>query len=369
MRNLPSASSEPAHSGQKPVVSAVTHRAARRTIIVNASGNLASDLAVGNPEAKPARVCGTKARVVANTRICREHVAIELALPRFPRSQPGQFVQLQCTAASSDEPRVVDWPTGGFPSLAQAKEWMGREPFLRRPFSIADAWTNAAGQIHLMVISRTIGPGTAWLEQLQPEDAVDVTGPLGRGFTIPDNDVPVALVGGGVGVPPLLYLARRLHELGRTSVTVIFGAATRDSLPVQFSAEPAADATPLPCAALPGEARFPALITTEDGSVGLPGVVTDALRLWQARLADEGQKRGAVFACGPEGMLKAVAELTRRFEMHCQLCIERRMGCGLGTCLSCVVRAHDETRPEGWRWVLACTDGPVFDRDQLVDFD
>jgi dihydroorotate dehydrogenase electron transfer subunit len=67
-------------------------------------------------------------------------------------------------------------------------------------------------------------------------------------------------------------------------------------------------------------------------------------------------------------MLKAVAQLTRELGLPCQLCVERNMGCGVGTCLSCVVRRRDARRPEGWSWALACTDGPVFERDELLDY-
>ncbi|MFQ5807243.1 MAG: hypothetical protein ACE5I3_12410 [Phycisphaerae bacterium] len=312
-------------------------------------------------------VCGIEARVVANTTICREHVGIELLVREFPSSQPGQFLQLQCGEADEQAPRVLDWPAGGFPSLVGRSDWKEREAYLRRPFSIADHWRDGVGDTHIAVISRNVGPGTAWLERLAPGDTLNTTGPLGHGFEIPASNVPLVLVGGGVGIPPLLYLTRRLEELGRRDVTVIFGATTRDLLPVRLLSEPATDGRPLVCAELAGEARFPTTITTDDGSRGMRGGVTDALRRWYSRCRGRSRGEAVVFACGPEGMLKAVAELTREYELGCQLCIERNMGCGLGTCLSCVVRVRDESRPAGWRWALACLDGPVFEREQLAE--
>ena len=310
-------------------------------------------------------VAGLDARVVANEPICREHIALELALPQFPDSEPGQFLELQCAAETSSAARELEWPLDGFPSL-KSDEWRTTPVYLRRPFSIADRWTDPHGRVRLLVISRRVGPGTQWLEQLRPDDVLSVTGPLGRGFLIPPRGVPIVLVGGGVGIPPLLYLSRRLHELGHTDVAVVLGAKTRDLLPVRLLAEPAADGTPRPCVALPGDARYAALITSDDGSVGLRGLVTDGLAAWHARA--DASRRGLVLACGPEGMLRGVAELTRRLHLDCQLCIERHMGCGLGTCLSCVVRVCDPERPGGWRWALACTDGPVFWRDELFDY-
>jgi dihydroorotate dehydrogenase electron transfer subunit len=322
--------------------------------------------AVAAPEFK-SRVCGVAAHVVSNTAICRDHVAIELVVAEFPSSQPGQFLQLQCTPAGEPVPRVVEWPAGGLPSLGDRRDWGDRQPFLRRPFSIADQWCDPVGQTHLMVISRTVGPGTAWMERLAPGETLNITGPLGHGFEIPADDVPMVLVGGGVGIPPLLYLARRLNEYGRRHVTVMLGATTRDRLPVRLIVKPAADGTPLMCAELAGKPRFPTVITTDDGTCGMPGVVTDALRRWRSRRPGGADNGALAFACGPQAMLRAVAEATRALGLSCQLCIERHMGCGLGTCLSCVVRVRDESKPEGWRWALACQDGPVFDREQLVE--
>ncbi len=319
------------------------------------------------PRSKATRVCGCAAHVVANAPICREHSAIEFIASDFPSSEPGQFVLLQCCDASDPSPRAVEWPTGGFPSLASNNDWRNRAAFLRRPFSIGDQWLDANGVTHIVIISRTVGPGTAWLERLTPQETLNATGPLGRGFRIPPDDVPMVLVGGGVGIPPLVYLARRLDELGRRDVTAVFGTTTRDLLPVRLLSEPTTDGEPQMCAELAGSARFPAVITTDDGSVGMRGVVTDALRKWHADRGSRSRAGAVVFACGPEPMLKAVAQATRKLRLGCQLCLERKMGCGLGTCLSCVVRVRDESRAEGWRWALTCSDGPVFDREELID--
>jgi len=239
---------------------------------------------------------------------------------------------------------------------------------LRRPFSIADRWTASDGGEHVCVISRAVGPGTRWLEGLKPDSVLNITGPLGRGFVIPDGQRPLVLIGGGVGIPPLLYLARRLDELGRRDVTAVLGVMTRDLLPLQVRSAPASDGTPTPCVEFPAAVRVPTAVTSDDGSIGLRGVVTDALWVWDERRGTVGE-RPLVFACGPEAMLKAVARVTRELVMACQLCIERSMGCGVGTCLSCVVRARDEAHPEAWRWKLTCQDGPVFERDELLDYE
>lgn len=319
-----------------------------------------------NGATETTKLCAVDARVVRCTPICHEHVVVEFTLPALPPSQPGQFLQLRCRGVDDAAPRLLEWSGDEFPSLS-TEDLRIRQSFLRRPFSIADRWSASDGTVHLCVISRSVGPGTRWLEHLRPGDTLNLTGPLGRGFRIPRQDVPLVLVGGGGGIPPLLYLTRRLHELGRRGVTAMIGVRTRNLLPLRLANEPAVDATPLPCVEFPGQACFPTVITSDDGSVGYPGVVTDGLREWHKRGMRRDQP-AAVFACGPEGMLKAVARLTRELGLACQLCIERNMGCGMGACLSCVVRARDPSRPSGWRWALTCAEGPVFERDDLLDY-
>lgn len=309
--------------------------------------------------------CSVDARVVRRTTICREHVRIELLATQFPASAPGQFLQLLCREDTNNDAIIHDWPPDGFPSLAHAQFEL-ESAFLRRPFSIADRWSATDG-VHLQVISRAVGKGTRWLERLQVGDTLNITGPLGRGFRLPTTPRPTLLVGGGVGIPPLLYLARALVQANWPDVAGVLGATSRDLLAVPLTTEPSADGSPTSCVSWPGDAPYHAIITSDDGSVGLLGVVTDGLRRCRA-LRRPNQPRPLVLACGPDGMLRALARLTREWDWDCQLCIERPMGCGVGTCLSCVVRLRDPQRPEGWRWALACTDGPVFERDVLCEY-
>lgn len=316
-------------------------------------------------EVRRAVACGVIARVARCDTICRDHVAIELALPCTFPSTPGQFVQLLCREGDERDDAVHDWPSDGFPPIGDP-EFHRAQPYLRRPFSIADQWSVADGGTRLRVISRTVGPGTQWLARLRAGDPLDLTGPLGRGFRIPPRGTSLVLVGGGVGIPPLLYLARRLHESEHRNVTLILGATTRALLPVALCAAPEADAVPCACVSLPANAPFGTIVATDDGTAGVRGLVTDALADWNRRT--QAARGTTVFACGPERMLQAVAKLTRAAGFACQLCIERNMGCGVGTCLSCVVRVRAPRHADGWRWALACTEGPVFDRDELLDY-
>ncbi len=314
---------------------------------------------------EPAPACSVEARVTSVQRVCREHVRIEAALSEFPPSTPGQFLQLLCReahAAATDLER--EWPADAFPSIQDA-DFRAPQPYLRRPFSIADRYCAADGTTRLGVISRTVGVGTAWLERLRVGDVLNLTGPLGRGFRVPPAPRPLLLIGGGVGIPPLLYLARELHARAHPEAYLVLGAVHADLLPVELADAPDPLGRPRPCVALPGGAAYPAVITTDDGSLGLRGRVTDALPALADQLAGP---TPLVLACGPDGMLRAVAEQTRTRGWNCQLCIERNMGCGTGTCLSCVVRRRSGAAAD-WHWALACRDGPVFDRDELPDYD
>jgi len=306
------------------------------------------------------------AQVARNQPLCRYHYAIELLASGLPPSGPGQFVQVDCGTGETATTRELDWIESQLPRLSSS-DWLGRQPLLRRPFSIADRWDAADGVAHVLLIVRAVGPGTRWLARLQPGASVSLIGPLGRGFRIPSQEVPTVLLGGGVGVPPLLYLARRLSELSWTEVTGVFGASSASLLPLRLSGQPSSDGTPTACIEWPCGAGFHGIVTTDDGSLGLAGQVTDGLARWH-QLGAQAKKRATVFACGPEPMLKTAAALTRELGLQCQLCVERLMGCGLGTCLSCVIRRRDPDSTSGWRWALTCTEGPVFDRDELVDY-
>ncbi len=306
------------------------------------------------------------ARVVSHVRVCREHGRLEVVADRIPAAEPGQFYQVRCGEALDAPPRVVELRGGVRPLVSPASVGLKRPALLRRPLSIADQWRDADGRDHLAFIYRVVGIGTSWLRDVTVGQWLDLIGPLGRGFALPEQDVPLACVGGGVGIPPLLFVGRRLGASGRRGGTFILGATTRALLPVPLAAEPDPGGEPRTCLRLPGEADMPAIITSDDGSVGMRGVVTDGLARWIDGLAPQDRDRALVLACGPEAMLAAVARYTREAHVSCQLSIERRMACGLGTCLSCIVRVRDAARPGGVRWALACSEGPVFDRDELA---
>src|SRR5687767_14733264 len=148
--------------------------------------------------------------VVENRLLCREHYRLVLQLPEFPPTEPGQFIQVACRDTTFDysPEREIDW-TQGQPLGRLGAELMQPLAYLRRPFSLAGRSDGPDG-VHLELIQRTVGVGTHWLADLKPGDQVDVVGPLGNTFRLPEENEVALMVGGGVGIPPMLYVAQRL---------------------------------------------------------------------------------------------------------------------------------------------------------------
>jgi dihydroorotate dehydrogenase electron transfer subunit len=312
------------------------------------------------------------ATVIENRPLCREHYLLRLRVPGFPATRPGQFVQVLCRAGASDgEDREVEWREGEFPHLSRT-DTVGRAAVLRRPFSLAGRRDLGDGSAEIELIQRVVGPGTGYLETLEPGQSVDILGPLGNVFPLPGEDQIVLLVGGGVGIPPMIYVAQ---ELCRPKVIAFCGAQTRDllSLTVTNDAPPpksASSVEPLYNIAEFSRYGVPVVVSTDDGSYGFKGYVTQALQAYLDRFFDNtwevGSKRPVVMTCGPEVMMKAVADVCLKRGLMCHAAVERAMACGMGTCQSCVIRVKSPDSPQGWRYALACTEGPIFNTTELL---
>lgn len=309
--------------------------------------------------------------VVENAFLCREHYRLVFRVAHFPATEPGQFVQVACRDIGVDysPERELDWEPGR-PLGELGVELMRPLGFLRRPFSLAGRSDGPDG-VQLELIHRVVGVGTRWLSDLKVGDAVDVLGPLGNRFRLPAADEVALLVGGGVGIPPMLYLAEKL--VGKRGVAFC-GALTRDLLPltVTGAAPPPTQDSTEPLNNIDEFARHgvSAVITTDDGSYGFRGFVTQALERYLDRVFPAGADRGmrpVIYTCGPEGMMKRVAEIAATHGIECQVAVERAMACGMGTCQSCCIRLRRDPARDGqafagkdWIYKLACTDGPVF---------
>ncbi len=234
----------------------------------------------------------------------------------------------------------------------------GREWLLRRPMSIMSA-DRESGEIELLF--KTVGHGTATLAALEPGDPLDVLGPIGNAFTgIPGHPLKL-LLGGGVGIPPMIFYAEAAVAAGEPAPWVISGS----ELPFPFATGPASlDLPGAPKSASHSlrrleERGIPNRLASLAGLTGcFKGYVTNLADALIEALPREQRRRIALYACGPTPMLAAVAALARRLELPCQASLEEYMACGVGGCAGCTVEVETEDGPAMKR---VCVDGPVFD--------
>jgi len=265
----------------------------------------------------------------------------------FAQAKAGQFVQLACRDLGN-----LRCPT----------------PLLRRPFSIAGIQSESE-RVHLEIMYRVLGPGTKWLAHRAKGEFINLLGPLGNGFTLPkEPNRQAILVGGGVGLPPMFFLADRLVEADHKDITAFVGARSKDQFIGSICPELGNSFDPLkpqPLIEQFNRSGTGCILATDDGSCGYHGLVIDAIDQY---LAEQDNPTGVdLYACGPEGMLRAVSELAVKYDLPCQICMEAYMACGIGLCQSCVVQvksqAAKETKPN---YKLVCTNGPVFDSRMIV---
>ncbi len=223
------------------------------------------------------------------------------------------------------------------------------DPLIRRPFGVFDvgiyqpAYTGAAAQPYLEMLYRVVGKGTGMLSDLHETDLLDILGPLGTGFDNGPTAEEKLIVGGGVGMAPLYLLAKELVK--DSSVRLFAGGRTKDDILCITEFE---------------RLGVECYTATEDGSLGECGLVTKVL---ENRLDYTGNK-GSIFACGPHGMLKAVAAIASSRNVPCQVSLEGYMACGVGACLGCVCQGagHSVETPD---YRCVCTEGPVFEAAEL----
>jgi dihydroorotate dehydrogenase electron transfer subunit len=213
---------------------------------------------------------------------------------------------------------------------------------MRRAFSIHQIHQRGVYGGTVEVVFSVEGRGTAWLARRQPHERVDIVGPLGRPFALPREPATCVLVGGGYGTAPLFPLADALRGRG-CRVDFVIGAAKEERLFGALDAK-----------------RISATltVTTDDGSVGHRGRVSDVLPDVLVS-----SKADVIYACGPMGMLRAVANIADAAGIPCQVAVEELMGCGVGVCMTCVLPVIGDDGVT--RMVRSCIDGPVFHGDRV----
>jgi dihydroorotate dehydrogenase electron transfer subunit len=241
-----------------------------------------------------------------------------LALPEGLKITPGQFFMIRTTP--------------------------GFDPLLRRPFgalSITDL--NDSGQKGLSILFRDVGQGTHLMAEWSKGRDVDMLGPLGKGFTRAEGSRRLVLIAGGLGIASLYGLAESVfRSKNRPEVYAYIGGKSKRDILMKSEME---------------TMGVQVHVTTEDGSMGTRGMITDWLRNEGSHL--EACGNAAVYACGPLEMLAKVAKITQDFSLPCEVSLEARMACGVGSCLGCAVNTLDR----GYR--MACKDGPVFDANEI----
>lgn len=256
-------------------------------------------------------------KVLSNEKSGPEHFLMKIHAPELARlAKPGQFVHI----------RVSDV----------------MDPLLRRPISLHEI-DGDGGTITLLY--QVVGRGTELLSQVPAGAEVDVMGPLGNGFWIPEEVKKAVVVGGGIGIAPMLPLVEELKNKG-IEQTVLLGGRNAEYIA--------------------GLENFKALgvtveTATDDGSLGRKGFVTDLVEDIIAM-----DRPDYFFACGPNPMLKQLIKVTEKHGVPGQVSLEERMGCGVGACLACVCKVKVKTDEAGWDYKKVCVDGPVFEASEVI---
>lgn len=199
---------------------------------------------------------------------------------------------------------------------------------LPRPISICEIRGDVG---ELRVVYRVAGQGTEEFSAYKAGDTISIMGPLGNGFPSVSDDKKVFLIGGGIGIPPMLQLAKSLN----CQKQVILGY--RDQVFMDREFEPFGQV----------------YVATEDGSQGIKGNVLDVIKA-------HGLTADIIMACGPLPMLRALKQYAREMDMECYVSLEEKMACGVGACLACVCRTKDVDHHSNVRNARICKDGPVF---------
>jgi dihydroorotate dehydrogenase electron transfer subunit len=280
-----------------------------------------------------------KARVISQLAYDAEQFVLRVAAPKCAaHAQPGSFAHLTCDATIP----------------------------MRRPLSIMRA-NPGAGWIEMLY--KVVGPGLHALAARKAGDEVSVLGPIGRPFTPHPQRPRPLLVGGGVGIPPMVFLAEALRADKRAAwqPLILMGS----EVPFPFRTRPSTIIVPgmpdgtIACMPLLEEWNIASRLASRSDFPGCyPGFVTELADAWLGTLKPAEFAAIEIFACGPTAMLKVVAALARKHNLPCQVSLEEFMACAVGGCAGCTVEVRT---PEGPAMKRVCVDGPVFDAYSVFD--
>ena len=266
-------------------------------------------------------------RISRNEKVAQDFYKMRLESPYLAKAMnPGQFIEVRCSDSF--------------------------EPLLRRPFSLHKILKN-----EIEILYEVVGKGTTALSQRKVGEYLDIIGPLGNGFDIDRTAYRIppraTLIAGGMGVAPLVALAKELAKT-RARTSVIIGARTKARLLCEDEFK-----------------KFGAKvkIATEDGSKGKKGFATDLLK--DILLTTNNLQLTTIYACGPNAMLKEVARIAGLRRIPCHVSLEEYMACGVGVCLGCPVKVKPkitnyQSPITNYEYKMVCKDGPVFNAEEII---
>ncbi len=249
-----------------------------------------------------------KYQIINKSFLAKDTCSIEILCPEVAEvAKPGQFVHIL--------------PTGFT---------------LRRPISICDI-NSEKGTLRIVFIIKA--DGTKAISKLNEGELIDMLAPLGHGFTINESFNKVVLIGGGIGTPPMLPLAKIFGE----KAIVISGFRSAEAVILQNDFKNTGAET---------------ILCTDDGTMGIKGFVTEPLK----ELLEKGGI-DAVYSCGPTPMLKNISAIANESEVFCEVSLEERMGCGIGACLVCACKTKKDGEEH---FAHVCKNGPVFNAKEVI---
>jgi dihydroorotate dehydrogenase electron transfer subunit len=271
--------------------------------------------------------------VLENKRVIGSYFKMRLSYDGVLNALPGQFIMMKVNNSY--------------------------DPLLSRPMSFhriisPNPSLEKGGRGKFEILYQVVGKGTGIMSGLKEGAKIDILGPLGRGFLIPDWMDRAIIIAGGMGVAPMMALAEEIsrHEVKKSkiSISVFMGVKTKDDILCREDFE---------------RIGAEVYVSTEDGSLGKKGTCVDLLKELMTDTplfsppSEGGGWGGAIFACGPQGMLKAIAGIAMDKKILCQVSLDKRMACGTGACLGCVIKVRSQ------KYACVCKDGPVFDAGEI----
>ncbi len=278
-----------------------------------------------------------RARVLAHQTLPAAQYLLRLHAPECAKTvQPGNFIHLSCNHEKYS---------------------------LKRPFSVL---RSSKDEGWIEVLYKVVGTGTEQLSKIKTDDTLHCMGPIGNSFALSEGTKRPLLLGGGVGIPPILFFAQQLKKHHSMTPIVIMGS----EIPFPFKVQP----SKILLAAMPSDTiaamtlledlQIPSRLTSKQNYPGcFDGYIHELANIWLENLTDNERSEIEIFACGPTVMLKAVATVSQQLSIPCQLSLEEHMACAVGGCAGCTVTTTNELGQQQMKRV--CVDGPIFSANSV----